>query len=146
MTAPNAYLRTKVLTASPAELRLMLLDGAIRFAEMARDGLAAKDPETAYNGTSRCQRIILELISSVSGEVAPDLCKKVSALYTYLYTQLMRASSTRDPDIVDEVLTLLHYERETWVLLIKELEESGEATTAPAPAPDLVGSRMSIEG
>ena len=28
----NAYLRTKVMTASPEELRLMLLDGAIRFA------------------------------------------------------------------------------------------------------------------
>ena len=32
----QAYLKTKVLTASPAELRLMLIDGAIRFSEQAR--------------------------------------------------------------------------------------------------------------
>ena len=43
MNESNAYLRTKVMTASPAELRLMLLDGAIKFANQAREGLQAKD-------------------------------------------------------------------------------------------------------
>ena len=31
-TEPNPYLRTQVMTASPPELRLMLFDGALRFA------------------------------------------------------------------------------------------------------------------
>ena len=52
---PNAYLRTKVLTASPADLRLMLLDGALKFAEQGKVGLENQDHEAAFEGISRCQ-------------------------------------------------------------------------------------------
>ena len=59
MSKPNAqaYLRTKVLTASPAELRLLLIDGAIRFAQTMRDGLEVKDHEKIYEGSSNCRAI-----------------------------------------------------------------------------------------
>ena len=43
----NPYLKTKVMTAGPAELRLMLFDGALKFAEQGRKGLADKDYERA---------------------------------------------------------------------------------------------------
>ena len=46
----QAYLRTKVMSASPAELRLMLVDGAIRFAEQCRAGLENRDFEQAFEG------------------------------------------------------------------------------------------------
>ena len=62
---PNAYLQTRVLTASPADLRLMLLDGAIKFAGQARTGLEQKDYEATYNGISRCQAILMELINAL---------------------------------------------------------------------------------
>ena len=32
----NQYLRTKVLTATPEQLQMMLFDGALRLAEQAR--------------------------------------------------------------------------------------------------------------
>ena len=57
----NQYLRTKVLTATPEQLQLMLYDGAIRFAEQARLALQKKDFEGSYNGISRAQKIIAEL-------------------------------------------------------------------------------------
>ena len=50
--SPHAYLRTKVMTASPGELRLMLIDGAIRFSEQARTGLEANDFEAVYVGVN----------------------------------------------------------------------------------------------
>ena len=45
MTAspPNPYLRTKVMTASPAELRLLLLDGAVKFLERCQNLEASND-------------------------------------------------------------------------------------------------------
>ena len=54
----NEYLKTKVLTASPAELRLLLLDGSIRFAEQARMGLVNKDFEQSY--WRMCQAICVD--------------------------------------------------------------------------------------
>lgn len=158
--SPNAYLRTKVLTASPAELRLMLIDGAIRFAEQGRDGLREKDYEKVYNGISRSQKIIMELINSLDHEADPELCQRLSGLYTFMYTRLIGASSEKDPSRVDEVLELLRYERETWTMLMEKLaEENADAAriretpdAAPQPHGDtgadaeaLVGGSVTLE-
>ncbi len=120
-TEPNPYLKTKVMTAGPAELRLMLFDGALKFAEQGRQGLARKDYEAAYNGISRCQEILAELMNSLDPKHAPDLCQKLSGLYAFMMTRLMTASTERDPAIVQEVITLLEFERETWTMLLAKL-------------------------
>jgi len=131
----NAYLRTKVLTASPAELRLMLFDGAIRFAEQGRQGLDEKNYELAYTGITRCQNILMELINGLRPEHDPDLCQKLSALYTFMYTRLVTASSDKNPTIVDEVLKLLRFERETWQMLLDQLTRENGASSAMSETP-----------
>ncbi|MFM9994195.1 MAG: flagellar export chaperone FliS [Phycisphaerales bacterium] len=130
----NAYLRTKVLTASPEELRLMLLDGAIRFATQGRDGLARKDYEASYNGMSQCRNIIIELITSIRPDVDPELAQRVRSVYTFMFSELVEASFQKDPARVDEVLRLLNYERETWAMLMGKLAQ-GRAGDAPPAAP-----------
>jgi len=121
VTTPNPYLRTKVMTASPAELRLMLLDGAIKFLQQGKAGLEARDYEASYTGLTRCQNILMELINALDPEHAPDVCDKLAGLYTFMYTRLINASSERDPAIAQEILELLEYERETWVLVMDQL-------------------------
>ena len=137
-TEPNPYLKTKVMTAGPAELRLMLFDGALKFAEQGRQGLDGKDYEAAYNGISRCQEIIAELMNSLAPEHAPELCQKLSGLYAFMMTRLMNASTERDPAIVQEVITLLEYERQTWLLLLAKLADEKAAAGVPAQTGDTV--------
>lgn len=134
--SPHAYLRTKVMTANPAELRLMLFDGAIRFAQQAYDGLLASDFEACYEGITRCQNILLELINGLRPEHDPALCQKLSSLYTFMYTQLIKASSERDPIIVKQVLTLLRFERETWIMLLEQLAAENKAARKLEHTPD----------
>jgi flagellar protein FliS len=109
------------MTASPAELRLMLLDGAIRFAEQARRGYEERDFERAFDGTTKAQNILLELTNSLRHDQAPELCDRLAALYTYLYRSLVEASMTRDTAQIDEVVRLLRFERETWQLCLDKL-------------------------
>lgn len=148
----NAYLRTKVFTASPAELRLMLIEGAIKFARQGRDGLAEGDHEKTYQGLSRSKSIILELMNSLRPEIDHDLCENLTALYTYMYKRLIEANLEKDPAIVDEVISLLEYDRETWVMLMDKLaKEGGEAPTSPAMSgedtdPSEQRSTISLEG
>lgn len=123
----NAYLRTKVLTASPEQLRLMLLDGAVKFARQGRDGLIARNHEAAFNGISQCRDIVLELLTTIKPEFDPELCERVKALYTFMYTQLVEASMERSTEKLDKVIGLLEFERETWVLLIDRLNEDRAA-------------------
>ncbi len=127
----NAYLRTKVLTASPAELRLMLLDGAIKFARQGREGLAAGNHEMSYNGVSQCRAIITELMVTMKREHDPELCDRLAALYTFMFNELISANLEHNAGRVDAVIKLLEFERETWVMLMEKLA-SEEAPAEPA--------------
>lgn len=146
VASPNAYLRTKVMTANPAELRLMLIDGAIRFAEQARTGLEQKNYEACYVGTTRCQAILMELINGLRPEHDRELCERLSALYTYMYMQLVKAGSERDPSITAEVIKLLSYERETWSLLIGQLSAENRAANSMTSTPHATPAQHTTSG
>lgn len=145
----NAYLRTRVMTASREELRLLLLEGAIKFARQAREGLTAKNFEQVFNGTDNARNIVMELITTIRSEPNPALADQVRALYTYMYVRLTEASFEKNLEKFDEVLKLLDYERETWILLMDKLAaERGDAPAEAAeevPAPGRRGP-LSIEG
>lgn len=121
MNESNAYLRTKVMTASPAELRLLLLDGAIKFAHQARDGLGAKDYEKSFEGFTSCRNIVLELINGIRPEHDPELAERVRGLYLFIYQELVEASFGKDIPRLEKTIELISYERETWALLMEKL-------------------------
>ena len=57
MPIPNQeYLKTKVLTASPEMLTLMLWDGAIRFAEQGKEAITRREIEGSYKATQSAAR------------------------------------------------------------------------------------------
>ena len=137
--AAQNYLKTKVFTATPEQLQLMLYDGAIRFGEQARAALEAKNYEQSYNMIARVQRIITEMNSSLKHDVAPELCKKLASLYNYIYRRLVEANVDHTVKSLDEALTLLRYQRETWVMLLDQLgktKAAAAATRLDMPAPD----------
>jgi flagellar protein FliS len=134
----NAYLRTRVMTASPEQLRLMLLDGAIKFALQGRDGLAAKDYEASYNGIAQSRDIVLELITSIKPQYDPELCERVKAVYTFMYSEMVSASMEKSISRLERVIKLLEYERETWVLLMDQLAaERAAGKSDPAARPTI---------
>lgn len=129
--ASNPYLRNQVLAARPEQLRLMLFDGAIRFLNQARKGLQAMDYEVSYTNIAKAEKIVLELSNSLNPQVDPDLCEKLTALYTYIYRLLVDASTKRELKPLDEALKLIKYERETWVML---MEKAGVGSAAGSGA------------
>jgi flagellar protein FliS len=135
----QSYLRTRVLTATPEQLQMMLFDGAVRFLEQARAALAKKDWEHSYPNISRTQKIITELLGSLKHDVNPDLCGKLSALYNYAYRKLIEANVDHNLDALDEALKVLRFQRETWALLLEQLGKQKAAAAAgqidlPAPS------------
>ena len=53
-----AYANNKVMTASPAELTLMLYEGAIKFANIAIQAIEAKDIQKAHDNIMKVEHII----------------------------------------------------------------------------------------
>src|SRR3954469_17392290 len=132
------YLRTKVLTATPEQLQLMLYDGAIRFAEQAKLALEKKDFEGSYTGISRSQKILAELASSLKHDLAPELCGKLAALYNFAYRKLLEANIEHTVGPINDALDILRSQRETWAMLLDQLGKTKAAAAAsklemPAP-------------
>jgi flagellar protein FliS len=122
----NPYLRTKILTASPEELRLMLYEGAIKFCRQAKPALEKQDYETSYICLTKAQKIALELSTSLNHNVAPELCSKLNALYTYIFRRLIEANTEHDPSALDECIGLLEYEKRTWEMLMDKNAKEGK--------------------
>lgn len=143
----NAYLKTKVMTASPEELRLMLLDGALKFANTAKYGMEHKDYEKIYEGFTQCRAIVLELSNTIDPNPDPDLAKKVRDLYLFMYSELVKASFDKDMDRLDKAIELLEYERETWIQLMDQLVKDRQAglVADPASVPDENRPSFSIQ-
>jgi len=148
--AAQSYLRTRVLTATPEQLQMMLYDGAIRFAEQARAALQKQDFENTFANISRAQKILTELNGGLKHKVAPDLCGKLASLYNYIYRKLVEASAHHRLDSLDEALKLLRFQRETWAMLLGKLAQEKAATHAarldmPEPSAAMEAS-ISIRG
>ncbi|HUB24438.1 MAG TPA: flagellar export chaperone FliS [Tepidisphaeraceae bacterium] len=129
-------LRTKVMTATPEQLQLMLFDGAIRFAEQGKVALAKNDFEASYSALTKVQNIITELVSSLKHDIYPELCGKLASLYNYAYRNIVEANVHHRIEAVDDALKVIRYQRETWLMLIQQLQEKkGAEMEASLPAP-----------
>lgn len=132
--ASREYLKSAVMTASPEQLQLMLLDGAIRFAERGKDAVQRNDIEAAFNAFERAQRIVLELSNGLRREACPELVDRMTALYDFVYRRLIDANLHRELKAADDALGILRHQRETWAMLVEKVARTVPAGATPAPA------------
>ena len=93
MALPNAYAQynnSKVLTASPAELTLMLYDGAIKFCNIAIMGIEQNDINKAHTNIRKVERIIEEFRSTLDRNYA--VAEDFDRVYVYLLQRLLQAN------------------------------------------------------
>lgn len=106
------YNQNRILTASPAELTLMLYEGAIKFCNIAIMGIEQNDIMKAHTNIMKVQKIIEEfqITLNFKYEIANDF----NNVYNYLMRRLREANMTKDKEILEEVSEHLHTMRDTW--------------------------------
>ena len=122
--AYQAYNNSKILTASPAELTLMLYEGAIKFCNIAIMGIEEKDIEKAHVNITKVERIITEFQATLDHKY--EVAKDFDNVYSYLQERLKEANFKKDKEILEEVLTHLRTMRDTWkeVMRINKLAKA----------------------
>jgi len=106
------YSNSKILTASPAELTLMLYEGAIKYCNIAIGGIEQKNIQKTHNNILKTQRIIEEFQITLNHDY--PVAKDFDAVYTYLIKRLREANFKKDKYILEEVLHHLRTMRDTW--------------------------------
>lgn len=115
MALPGAYAQynnSKVLTASPAELTLMLYDGAIKFCNIAIVAVEQKEIEKAHINIIKTERIIDYFRQTLDMQYAVG--QDFERIYVYLGSRLTQANIRKDKEILEEVNQHLRELRDTW--------------------------------
>lgn len=107
-----AYANNKLMTASPAELTLMLYEGAIKFCNLAIMGIEEKNIEKAHNNIIKVEHIIEEFQSTLDHRY--PVAKDFDEVYSYLMRRLTESNLKKDKEILEEVLKHLRTMRDTW--------------------------------
>lgn len=115
--AATAYQGSKINTATPAELTLMLYDGAIKFCNIAMIGIEENDIEKANINIIKAEKIILEFRATLDHKY--PISQDFDRVYDYVYRRLLEANIKKDKEIIEEVLVHLREMRDTWKEVMK---------------------------
>ncbi len=131
--AREAYQRTQVTTAAPQNLRLMLIQGAIRVAKQTIDHWQNNRIEQGTESLIHCRQIVTELVGSVNPQ-QNSISKSTCDLYLFIFQSLTIANQVRDITRIEDVIRILEVEQETWQQICEQLSETAsEQTTRHAP-------------
>jgi len=121
MALPNAYTQynnNRILTASPAELTLMLYEGAIKFCNIAIVGIEQNDIQKAHANIMKVEKIIDYLRKTL--DMKYPVAQDFENIYVYLDKRLREANTKKDAEILKEVKMHLDSVRDTWKEVMKK--------------------------
>lgn len=107
-----AYQGIKVNTASPAELTLMLYEGAIKFCNKAIYAIEDQNISKANENLLKAQKIIMEFRGTLDFKY--PVAKDFEVVYDYIYRRLVEANIKKDKEIVEDALNHIRDMRDTW--------------------------------
>ncbi|MDB5052784.1 MAG: flagellar protein FliS [Bacilli bacterium] len=115
--AHNQYSQTRVNTAIPGELTLMLFNGCLRFMKQAMTDLENKEYEKKNINIIKCQDILDELLITLNHKY--EISKSLSSLYVYFKEKLFEANTKLDPESLQICIGFITELRDTWVEALK---------------------------
>lgn len=106
------YATNKIMTASPAEVTLMLYEGAIKFCNVAITAIEHNDIQKAHTNIMKAERIIEEFRNTLDRKYS--VAEDFDRIYVYLLRRLFEANIKKDKEILEEVNMHLRSVRDTW--------------------------------
>lgn len=118
----SEYENNKIMTASPAEITLMLYEGAIKFCNIAIIAIENGETEKAHINIKKTQRIIEEFRNTLDHQYA--VAEEFDKIYVYLLQRLLQANIRKDKEILEEVNMHLRSVRDTWKEVMKRCRQA----------------------
>jgi flagellar secretion chaperone FliS len=116
-----AYRRGTVMAATPAELVVLLYDGARRFLRQAAVAMGEHEVERAHTTLRFGERIISHLDGTLDFQQG-EISQRLHSIYAFCLSHLNAARMSQDPTKVEEVIELLGELREAWSEIAAEAE------------------------
>lgn len=124
------YKEVEIETASGLKLVVMLYSGALRFLNIAKEGIGQRKLDVANNNIIKAQDIVSELMTSLNFE-AGEIAHNLYSLYIYINRRLLEANIEKNAEIINEVIRLLTTLKEAWEELLKTQKSGGQTAVKP---------------
>lgn len=116
---PYQQYRTQgIMTASPAELVVMLYDGLVKRIHLGRMAIEDGRIEDANASLIRAQEIIEELVAGLDSTY--EIAGELFALYEFAHNTISQANISKDPAGLADVADMMSSLREAWAVVAKE--------------------------
>ncbi|MCA9041752.1 MAG: flagellar export chaperone FliS [Planctomycetaceae bacterium] len=136
MNPANEYLEARVMTATPEQLHLMVVDGALRKAKQAQEAMGNREYEISHNFLNESRDFVMEIISGMRNVGDSELILHMKSLFAFVYKRLVEADMERSTAHITEAVQILEHHRETWMQLCEEIKmQKKEAPTHQLEGP-----------
>ncbi|QBD85202.1 flagellar export chaperone FliS [Clostridium tetani] len=112
--AYNTYKTNSVNYASKEQLLLMVLDGAVKFSKIAKQGIEEKDIVKAHENIIKTQNIFYELMATLDVEQGGQWAENLMRIYDFIVQKLLEANIKKDVKVMNEIIPLIEDIRDTW--------------------------------
>ncbi len=128
MNPYRQYKENYITTASPAQLVVMLYDGAIKFIRQAIEHINEKDYESKQKKLNKALDIIYELLSTLNVKEGGQIATNLQSLYLYMIRRINEGSFRLDTAALEEVIGLLENINESWRQLARQEQSAGSGS------------------
>ena len=111
--ALNVYKNNSVNYASKEQLLLMLVDGAVKFAKMAKQALEDKNVIESHKNLVKVQDIFTELMISLDKN-SGDWANQIYKVYDFIKTRLFEINLKKDAEMLEELMPVIEDVRDIW--------------------------------
>ncbi len=112
--ALSSYQKNQVSGMSQKDLIVLLYSGAIKFLNNARKCIEDDKPAEFSDAVERVHRIIYHLYSTLNFEQGGEIAERLGALYTFIIGQLYILNSTKNDQIISDLMDILKNLKEGW--------------------------------
>ncbi|NQX47200.1 flagellar export chaperone FliS [Paenibacillus tritici] len=113
ITSPyDKYRQSSVQTSSPAQLLLMMFDGAIRFGKAALEGIDSSDFNKVSTNLGKAQTIVNELITTLDNTY--EVSKGLASMYEYINYLFIESNIKKSKEQAEEAIGYLLELRQTF--------------------------------
>lgn len=114
MNSPfEQYKKTSINTMTKGELLILLFDGAIKNLNQSKILMENKDFNNANVSLEKTRKIFNHLIATLDDNY--KLSQELADMYMFFNSEIIRASSTKSPEYIEEILPIIKDLRNTWV-------------------------------
>jgi flagellar secretion chaperone FliS len=141
----DAYLESRVYSATPAELVQILYEAALQSVSEALDAEAQPGLDDVARitararGISRASSCVMELAGSLNVQAGGELGVRLAVLYEYLLHELLEATTGRDTQPLRNAQRVLSALLEGWSRAVEQIppDETGAEVLTEAGAETL---------